>query len=285
MVKTNNKIKLQGHEKFSLREGWINKAFIILRDIQNPFTRKDAPDLFGIGNNMVKSLRYWMRALGLTNDLSTELTEFGKIIEECDPYLEKDFTWWLLHANIAKNIENATTWYMFFNYCDTDNMDKNEIFQIVNREVAKYARGTKYSEKSLMNDIDVLLNMYSKKKELIDPEDKNISPFSKLELIKNYDSKFTKNHPDLKKFPKEIVLIEICNRLNDKKEISIEELSEGLNGLAKIYNLTSVMINEILDRLDAEGYIRVNRTAGMDMIYPINITNQNEIIRNYYNSK
>lgn len=62
------KIKLQGHEKFTLREGWINKGLMILPDKADAFTRKDATDLFGIGSNMIKSLRYWMRAFGLTNN-------------------------------------------------------------------------------------------------------------------------------------------------------------------------------------------------------------------------
>ena len=61
------KIRLQGHEKFALREGWINKALRLLPNNEDAFKRKDATDLFGIGSNMVKSLRYWMRAFGLTN--------------------------------------------------------------------------------------------------------------------------------------------------------------------------------------------------------------------------
>lgn len=75
MVTKKVKIKLQGHEKFALREGWINKALMILPENPDAFTRKDATDLFGIGSNMVKSLRYWMRALGLTNFSGTELSE------------------------------------------------------------------------------------------------------------------------------------------------------------------------------------------------------------------
>lgn len=50
----------------------------------------------------------------------------------------------------------------------------------------------KFSEKSLNSDIDVLLNMYSKNKIKSDPEDKNISPFSQLAMIKNTDGKYTK---------------------------------------------------------------------------------------------
>ena len=40
------KIKLQGHEKFALREGWINKALQILPENPDAFTRRDATDLF-----------------------------------------------------------------------------------------------------------------------------------------------------------------------------------------------------------------------------------------------
>ena len=82
------RIKLQGHEKFALREGWINKALKLLPDNADAFTRKDATDLFGIGSNMVKSLRYWMRALGLTDTTGTELSPTGKLIAKYDLYLE-----------------------------------------------------------------------------------------------------------------------------------------------------------------------------------------------------
>ena len=40
------------------------------------------------------------------------------------------------------------------------------------------------------------------------------------------------------------------------------------NGLAKIYNLTGDMANEYFDRLDADGIVRVDRTASLQKIYP-----------------
>lgn len=73
MVTKKVKIRLQGHEKFALRDGWINKALKIVPDNSDAFTRKDATDMFGIGSNMVKSLRYWMKVLGLTNTSGSEL--------------------------------------------------------------------------------------------------------------------------------------------------------------------------------------------------------------------
>lgn len=278
------KIRLQGHEKFALREGWLNKGLEILSNpsVNDAFTRKDAPDIFGVGSNMVKSIRYWMKAVGLTKDNGNELSELGILVAKYDPYLEMDFTLWILHSHIVKNVEEATTWYMYFNRCDADDLGKDEIETILSREITKYANGQKFSDKSLKNDIDVLLNMYSKTKEKYDPEDKNVSPFSKLGLIKKYEGKYVKNHPDKRLLSEQVVLYELALRLEGRVSISIEETIESENGLSKVFNITSVMANDILDRLDAEGYIRVDRTAGLDMIYPIKPLSAEDVILNYY---
>lgn len=284
MATSKVKIKLQGHEKFSLREGWVNKALQVLPGNPDAFTRKDATDLFGIGSNMVKSLRYWMRAFGLTNISGTELSEMGRLVAKYDPFLEKTFTLWMMHSYIAKNVEDATTWYMYFNRCDAEDLDKNEIESILLREIKKYAAGITFSEKSLSNDVDVLLNMYSKTKEKFDPEDKNVSPFSQLALVKKIEGRYLKNHPNKKDFSEMIILYELSLRLLDAESISIEAAVNDEKGLAKIYNMSSVMANDYFDRLDATGYIRVDRTAGLDMIYPVMKLNPMKIIEEYYKS-
>jgi len=276
------RIRLQGHEKFALREGWVNKALLILPEIPDAFTRKDATDLFGIGSNMVKSLRYWMRAFGLTITSGTELSDMGTLIAEYDPYLENAFTLWLMHSYIAKNEEDATAWFMYFNRCDADDLEKNEIQSILYREIKKHAIGVKFSEKSLSNDVDVLLNMYSKDNEKTDPEDKNVSPFSQLKLIKKNDGRYTKNHPSKKLLPEEIVLYELAGKMIGQEGISIEDILFGEKGLCKIYNITGVMANDYFDRLDASGYIRVDRTAGSDMIYPVKELDPIKIIGDFY---
>ena len=79
-----------------------------------------------------------------------------------------------------------------------------------------------------------------------------------------------------------IVLYEIMQLLDGKESISIEEAVFGENGLSNIYNLTSVMANDYFDRLDASGYIRVNRTAGLDVIYPVKRMELVEILEEYY---
>lgn len=288
MAATNKvKIRLQGHEKFPLREGWINKALFEVPKDPGVFLKKDATDTFGIGSNMVKSLRYWMKAFGLMEEVSgtgAVLSDAGKIIAQYDPYLENPFTLWIMHSYIAKNKEEATTWYMYFNHCDADDLDKGEIESIILREIKKITAGQSFSEKSLSNDIDVLLSMYSKSKEKFDPEDKNVSPLTQLSLVKCVEGRYIKCHPNKKNFSEMIVLYELVQLMDGKNSISIEDAIFGEKGLAKIYNLTSVMANDYFDRLDAAGYIRVNRTAGLDVIYPVKNMKLDDILDEYYKS-
>lgn len=279
------KIKLQGHEKFALRDGWLNKGLIMVNKNPAAFQGKNGPDIFGIGNNMVKSLRYWLKAFGLIEERQSKgavLTELGKLILKYDPYFEDIFTIWILHSYIAKNCDDATSWFMFFNRVDIDDMDKDQVESILQREIAKYAVGATYSDKSVKNDLDVLLNMYSKSRELVNPEDKSISPFGQLNLVKNIDGRYTKVHPNSKDINEWVVLYELAELLENHKYISIEDAIEGENGLAKIFQLTLVSANEYLDRLEALEYIRITRTAGLDVIYKVSDLSPLNIIEKYY---
>ena len=261
------KIKLQGHEKFALREGWLNKGLIMVAKNPAAFQGKEGPDIFGIGNNMVKSLRYWLKAFGLIEEAQgkgARLTSIGELILKNDPYFEDIFTIWLLHSYIAKNKDEATSWYMFFNNVDVEDLEKAQIENILIREIRKYAAGVAFSENSVGNDLDVLLNMYGKSKEVSDPEDKSNSPLAQLGLVRNIGGKYSKNHPNRKDVSELIILYELAYLLAEKESIAIDDAINGINGLARIYQISTVTANEILDKLDALEYIRVNRTAGLD---------------------
>ncbi len=282
------KIRLQGHEKFALREGWLNKGLIIVKEKPGIFQSDEAPDVFGIGNNMVKSLRYWLKAFGLISEApgkGASLTKIGNMIYENDLYFEDVFTLWILHSNIAKNVEEATSWYLFFNRCQIDDLNRDQIQQVLKRELDKYVEGATYSENSLKSDVDVLLNMYSEAKEILDPEDKNISPFSELKLLKKIDGRYSKIHADKRLANEWIVLYELANMFEGRESISIEELTSNENGLQKVYQMTLVMINDYLDKLDALGYIHVDRTAGLDMIYKVKDFNSLDVLEEYYKNK
>ena len=282
---TKIKIRLHGHEKFALRDGWLTKGLSIIDKRPDAFLGSEGPDLFGIGNNMVKSLRYWMKAFKLIEEnpgAGAKLSELGKIILQNDVYLEKNFTLWILHSQIAKNIAEATTWYMFFNKCNVIDMEKDEIEKILYREISQYVMGQPFSENSLKNDVDVLLNMYSKNKVNSDPEDKSQSPFANLGLVKNTENLYSQTSPKRRDIDEWVVLYELAEMMRDKNEISIERVLNGTCGISHIYQVKPVLANELLDRLDAAEYIRVDRTAGLDMIYRTKAFTTESVMADYY---
>ena len=285
----NNKVKirLQGHEKFALRDGWISKGLINVEKNPHVFQGKEGPDIFGIGNNMVKSLRYWLKAFGLIVEKQGKgalLTSFGRIIYENDLYIEDAFTAWVLHSCIVKNIEEATSWYMFFNKCDVEDMDKEQIEKILVREIHNYALETKFSEKSAKNDLDVLLNMYTKIIENDDPEDKRDSLFAKLGLVKNIEGRIFKTSPERMKISEWNILYELAEYFDKNEDhfIAIEKLLSGTNGVENIYHISPILSNEFLDKLDTAGYIKVDRTAGLDMIYKVKEFTVESVLKEYY---
>ena len=86
-------MKFRAHETFFIRKGWLSKGMRYVSQKPDVFTDKDdnPMDVLGIGANMVKSLRYWLQAVGLTKEPKTgkknqSLTPFGNIVHEKDPY-------------------------------------------------------------------------------------------------------------------------------------------------------------------------------------------------------
>ena len=81
--------KFRAHETFFIRKGWLSKGMRYVSQKSDVFTDKgDNPmDVLGIGANMVKSLRYWLQAVGLTKEPKTgkknqSLTPFGNIVQD-----------------------------------------------------------------------------------------------------------------------------------------------------------------------------------------------------------
>ena len=75
--------RLKGHESFVIREGWLTKGMKAVHDDSKVFSINSGADALGVGTNMAKSIRYWMRVANLTKENVKEgvvLTELGKTI-------------------------------------------------------------------------------------------------------------------------------------------------------------------------------------------------------------
>ena len=269
----NVKYKLKGHESFIPRDGWLTKGLRAINDNSRVFSDNSGADALGVGTNMAKSIRYWMRTTGLskyTPSRYEELTELGKLILENDVYFEDMFSLAIVHANIASNFEAATSWSLFFNCIPTgSSFSRDELYTMMKEAFTEKTGESDPTERSLRDDCSAILAMYGKQEEQNDdPEEKRISPFEPFLLVNRTGNKFEKRRAAIEKINALVILYSIVDRLNADGSIQIDELTDADNMPGRLFNLNRIVVNSFLDELQAMNYIEVNRTAGLDIIYP-----------------
>jgi hypothetical protein len=289
------KIALKRNESFNIREGWLSKGTQAVKANPAFFSREDAMDELGVGSKMVKSIRFWLQATGLTKEKRAKgghfeqtLTEdFGEVIYQYDRYFEDVSTLWLLHANIASNKEMCCIWYLFFNYYTATTFTKNDFEAFAQGELDKIAgEECSYSEKLMEDDCASVLRMYLSETDNADPEDNTASPLRELGLVKREKETkgvLVKTRPAMGTLDKMIVLYVIIKRMQQgTTTVSIDDLLYAEMNIGKVFNLNRELINEYLDQLRAAGYISINRTAGLDMVYIEKKLSPAEVLELYY---
>ena len=99
-------IKLKGHETFAIREGWLSKGLIEVDKNEKVFSKNFGADTLGVGSNMAKAIRYWLKAGDFTEETGksqVSLTEIGKIILKNDRYFEDILPLEIFHVNLVHN--------------------------------------------------------------------------------------------------------------------------------------------------------------------------------------
>ena len=63
-------MKFRAHDTFFIRKGWLSKGMKHVHNRADVFVSRDEnpTDVLGIGTNMVKALRYWLQAVGVTQE-------------------------------------------------------------------------------------------------------------------------------------------------------------------------------------------------------------------------
>ncbi len=284
----NKKYKLKGHETFSIREGWMNKGIEAVHDNPKVFSENHGSDALGVGTNMAKSIRYWMHAMGLIEKKKEGifLTEFGQMVYDYDRYVEDIFTLWMMHIHIVKNAEYATCWNLFFQskfLHDRKEFTKSDLQLWLMREVQAYTGKEDISERSVQDDCNILLHMYNQQnREKPDPEDKKISPFAGLQLLKQEGTRYKRTAPKMDTLHPYVVWYVLSELFAQSDNINIQNIVEDENGLGRILHLGRIEVNYYLDLLEEDGLITINRTAGLDMVYEKVSCTAPDIMKKYY---
>lgn len=285
-------MKFKAHQSFAVRKGWLGKGLRAIADPVNamllmPSSSKAAMDELGLGSNQVVSLRYWMQTLRLveyekgSRNRKHVLTPLGKLIYENDPYTEEIGTLWALHCNLASAIEDAASWYYFFNEFGMSVFTREDFTRGLERYIFINNDKKNVSLKSLEDDFSCIISTYVPhgfaSGRVSSPESVIDCPFGDLGLVdvENRSLKsFRKTSANLTMLPALLVLYCIYVMVDSRghkaiplgREIKLADLLDSPCSPGKVFNLDTVALLSKLYELEGEGYVRINRTAGLDVV-------------------
>lgn len=281
-------MRFKAHQSFFVRKGWISKglnAVVDDRRMLMPSSSKKAMDELGLGANQVVALRYWLQAMGLIEYADGRkrehvLTELGKLVLEQDPYTEETGTLFALQCNLASAQEEATAWYFFFNEFNMSVFGREDFTRALERYVFTYNDRKDVALASLESDFNCIIGTYVPHDRMsgkpVSPESVLDCPLGDLGLVdieNRSERTFRKTPPNLNTLPAVLVLFAICSmreHLADgsgrQAEIPIETLLNGPFSPVRVYNLDSVGLLDKLYELQNNDCLRINRTAGLDVV-------------------
>ena len=217
---------------------------------------------------MVKSLKYWLQATKLIEESGKNeyiLSNLGKLIFDKDKYFEKKISLYLIHLNLVMNTDKAFIWNLFFNKCHFKSFTKKDLTEQISELLE--ADNYEFNEKVLADEISVLLKTYTIDENEGTPEDNFICPLTELKLIKKIGkNNYQRENTSISNLSKYIVYWCMLQQ-TDSDNISIDDLVKGNNSVCNLLNIDKITLNEYLDILKKNGFITINRTAGLNMIY------------------
>lgn len=269
------------HQTFHLRDGWIRKGLLAVREEPLTFAAPDAAERLGLGVNMVEALRFWLVATGVTEEhqkgatRSQQLTQFGELVLRRDPYLEVDGTLWLLHAHLVRTPDGATTWYWFFNHFARLVFDKASFL----RELDLWVRtreGRALSRSTLGHDFDCLIHTYLPSRRGASPEDTIECPLATLELLTTADESqrtYRLVRPSADRVEPLAVLYAILTwqevHRPGERNIGLADVLRQTGNAGRIFALSATALSDVLVRLEERRphlAVRMTRTAGLDIL-------------------
>ena len=289
-------MKFRSHETFFIRKGWLSKGMKYVNEYDDVFVTKDPKpmDRLGLGSNMVKSLRYWMQATGLTEEPKSgkrtqKFTDVGQIIFDRDRYLEEQGTLALIQWQLVSNSELATSWYYFFYLFKMQEFTREDFVQGLKNYVLMENAGEAAADRSYQDDFNCIINTYLPRYKTntrhTSPENNIACPLGELGLvdIANKEKKlYRKAMPLTSMLPPLIALAIILNAHEGQREIDISKILNDEKSLGRAFNLDMISLLDVLRRIELLGEIKIIRTAGLDVVKILTEKSALECVNQYY---
>ena len=289
--------QLSGHETFPLRYGWLKKAFDEVRKTEGGknnievFLSDDAIARFGVGKNMVASIRHWATAAGIVRDDSPKIntTPLGREIfanNGLDKYMENPATAWLVHWQLCGK-PKKTTWFWAFNHFPAPLFERDLLVKSIEK-VANERGWTKASAATIRKDVACFVRTYVS----LPPsgrssrEDTLESPLTELGLIRPIGKRdvfrFVRGRkPSLGQGVFCYAVTKFWrDRLPNARTLSFEALAHEPGSPGRVFLLNE---NDLADRLTAledvsDGLYRWSETTGLKQLIRNRVLDNDEEI-------
>lgn len=187
--------QFSGHETFPLRYGWLKKAYDEVAASQGKpgnksiFLDDASIALFGVGKNMVSSIRYWAQACNVICEMSASDIDTTKIGDRIfsthglDPFMESPSTVWLLHWFLCGR-PDRTTWFYAFNHFQHAVFERDLLVRDLLR-LADQQAWPRVSAATVKRDVECFVRAYaSRQASGASHEEALESPLAELGLLK-----------------------------------------------------------------------------------------------------
>ena len=291
-------MKFRAHDTFYIRKGWLSKGMKYVVANGDVFVSKteNPMDVLGLGANMVKALRYWLQAVGLTEEpkkgkRSQSLTDLGQLVFENDRYIEELGTLYLLQYKLASNSDDATAWYFFFNEFALAEFGKDEFAEAIQKYIRMTAYGESVAPRSIYDDFSCIVNTYLPRYKSnpakVSAENNIDCPFGELgfiDVLNKSKKTYKKATPAASSINPWVALAVVAENSSGRQEIPLNELLTAHSNIGKVFNLDSITMLDVLYRIERLGELKINRTAGLDVILLKNQYSFIECVERYYRS-
>lgn len=176
------KPQFSGHETFPLRQLWLKKAYDAVHSgslfgdaPKSIFSDEEAIVQFGVGKNMVSSIRFWAVACNILEEQGEayKVTALADSLfnnyDGLDPYCENTSTIWLMHWFLASTPEKTTTWYYLFNHVMQPVFDRESIGSAITDVLSEHK--VKISQSTLKRDVECCIRSYAPRVNSDSPEE------------------------------------------------------------------------------------------------------------------
>jgi hypothetical protein len=292
------KLQFAGHETFTLRYGWLKKAVDAVAttesvadfDTNSIFNNEHSIADFGVGRNMVQSIRHWALAARViafepTHSGSSRLlvTELGRIIfgDFGDPYLEHPASLWLIHWHLAATPARTTTWYWAFNELNEASFDRDLLVQRLTKRIEDLRQSgrlkeSRLSQMTIRRDVECFVRTYLVKTQSKGLHEENLeSPLSELSLVQmmGVGAGFQFRRGPKPTLPNEVFLYGLLSYWRDlyptRREFSVEALSHDPGSPGRVFLLDEESMADRLSNMAdlTAGAIRWDESTGMRQVY------------------